>query len=125
MTVPAPIATSGPIIGNAPTVTSARQLRLRRNDRTRIDHFPVSGATIMSAASTSLVAARAPRLENFQIPLKRALEVRRQDELVAGDHGLAEPRLVDTDEIEPRVLVRDHARGDEAPGCQRSARAPR
>src|SRR6185437_4533079 len=43
------------------------ELGLRRYDRFRIDHLPVSGATIISACATSVSPTRA-RVSNFQIP---------------------------------------------------------
>src|SRR4029077_12307536 len=45
--------------------------------------------------------------------LERALDGGAEQQLIAGLNGFAEARLVDTDEIETRLIVRSDAGGDE------------
>ena len=104
---------------NGADLTSAascawRRASVRSIAHRGIDHFGRSPAPPSSRRCTLPRLPPRATVENFQMPLKRALERRREHQLIAGLHRPAEARLVDADEIETRVLVRIDPRGDEA-----------
>ena len=96
-----------------PTLTPVGQLRPGMDDGARVDHPPLSGATMISRGHDLLLADQRAGVEAPDAA-HDAPDLRLEHELVARDHRLAEARLVDADEVEERVLVREDPGGDEA-----------